>query len=375
LANGFRTALTGSGRWTDDVDSAIRHHFRVSQLLLTDSGTTALRLALHGAHHFHQGPVALPAFSCFDVATAVVGADVPAVFYDLDPATLGPDLDSLREALKEGASVVVVVHLYGIPVEMTAVRRLAAEFGVLIIEDAAQGFGAEYDGRPLGSIGSIGILSFGRGKGLSAGSGGCLVATGNRGAKLISALDTRALQRTRGWSSVMKAAAQWTFGRPTLYAIPYAIPWLRLGETHYRGPWEPMRISIAASAVLAKTVQLALKEVERRRCNADTLSAMLGSAPGVEIIRPPTNGRSSRLRLPVLVDAELRQCFMSGEAVRLGIAPGYPKPLTELPQLSDLGLRDGAYPGASLLCRALFTMPTHSLLRAKDLTALAGLLR
>ena len=85
---------------------------------LVDSGTHAVEAALRVAAHLADEPVivALPAYTCFDVATAAVGADARIALYDVNPGTLGPDLESLDMALVGGARVVVVSPLYGIPV-------------------------------------------------------------------------------------------------------------------------------------------------------------------------------------------------------------------------------------------------------------------
>jgi len=96
-----------------DVREGFRRHlaerFRAARVVLTRSGTQALELALRiGAGSFRAvDPVALPAYSCFDLATAAVGAGVQVRFYDLDPSTLSPDLESVREAVRGGARVVV----------------------------------------------------------------------------------------------------------------------------------------------------------------------------------------------------------------------------------------------------------------------------
>ncbi|HET9275331.1 MAG TPA: DegT/DnrJ/EryC1/StrS family aminotransferase, partial [Gemmatimonadales bacterium] len=140
-------------------------------VLLTDSGTSALRLALEAVtrQRGKDATIALPAWCCYDVATAADGAGVRVVLYDLDPSTLSPDLGSLERVLARGASAVVVAHLYGYPVDLRAVRDLADRAGALLIEDAAQGVGGRYEGRPLGVYAPLAVLSFGRGKGRTGG--------------------------------------------------------------------------------------------------------------------------------------------------------------------------------------------------------------
>jgi hypothetical protein len=81
-------------------------------------------------------------------------------------------LQSLERLLQRGARVVVVASLYGFPVDWDAVAGVLAPYGAIAIEDAAQGDHAAWRGRPLGSVGPISVLSFGRGKGWTGGGGG-----------------------------------------------------------------------------------------------------------------------------------------------------------------------------------------------------------
>src|SRR5262249_50536314 len=115
--------------------------YSASHVALTASGTQALELALR-AGRWRAGSeawsiVALPAFACFDVATAAVGSGLSIALYDVDPNTLSPDLDSLRATLASGVRVVVAAHLYGYPVDWQALQECVSPFGAVLIEDAA----------------------------------------------------------------------------------------------------------------------------------------------------------------------------------------------------------------------------------------------
>ena len=175
LLSGLRAALTGGRTARAAVEQFITDTYRAHGVVLTDSGTTALHLALRLAVSERPGPVALPAYCCYDIATAADAAGVEFVLYDIDPATLGPDGTSLYRALEQGARVIVAVHLYGLPVDLSAVAGLAEAAGAIVIEDAAQAVGARLGGRPAGSLGRYAVLSFGRGKGMTGGRGGALL--------------------------------------------------------------------------------------------------------------------------------------------------------------------------------------------------------
>ena len=369
LAAGL-AAIAGEDR-TGRARGLVERDFRASDVLLTASGTDALALALSAASAIRPGaPVALPAYGCYDLATAADAADLPVALYDLDPATLAPDAGSLARALALRPCAVVVAHLYGVPADVPALAADAARAGALLVEDAAQGGGATLRGRPAGALGDVAVLSFGRGKGMTGGGGGALLACGAGGQVVVRAARLRAGPRGAGWGELAGAAAQWLLARPGLYVLPAALPGLRLGETVYHPPRPPRRISRAAAAVLAAGWERSLREPELRRRNAVRLLAALHAA-GAQVPRGPADAVAGWQRLHVLLDADEAEWARTRDARRLGIIPGYPRALCDLDgfRARVLNAEDG-FPGARNVAVSLVTLPTHSLLREGDLRAL-----
>lgn len=358
----------GRGPYRRVVDLLGRRYSPLG-LLLTDSGTGALTLALRGLAEHRPGPVALPAYSCFDVVTAAVGADVPVRLYDLDPSTLGPDPESVHACLRAGATALVLAPLYGVPVDLRAIAPLAAEYEATIVMDAAQGAGAEYDGRPPGCGGSLGVLSFGRGKGITGGAGGALLANDERGQEVLERVGRHVGAPRRGGRELVLAAAQWALARPAWYAIPSSLPFLHLGETVYQDPRSVRQLSATAASVLESAFRQADAEAETRRANATRLLRGLAGVGAVSSIEPPEGGVPGYLRLPVILSRESRRGM--GSVRRLGVMPGYPIPLSELPALAGRSPDvDAGLPGARLLSERLVTLPTHGKLVERDLASL-----
>jgi len=340
------------------------------EVLLTDSGTGALTLAIRGSLAGTPGAsVALPAYGCYDLATAADGASAPVVLYDLDPATLAPDLGSLTRAVGHGSRAVVLVHWYGMPVNPDPVRAVAESAGALLIEDAAQGAGASWGGRALGSFGDLSILSFGRGKGTTAGRGGALLAHTAAGSAAFASGRISVGPAADGRQEFLPLAGQWLLGRPSVYAIPSALPFLRLGETLYHAP-EPVRtMSPVAARVLTVTLRLGDREVRARRANARRLLA--GPATGLSWVRGQEGGEAGYLRLPSVAAPATRAAAMSRDAHALGIMPGYPRALCDLRGFGKRVVNRGdGFPGARTLAERLVTLPTHSRLRESDLVRL-----
>ncbi|HZC77977.1 MAG TPA: DegT/DnrJ/EryC1/StrS family aminotransferase, partial [Ktedonobacterales bacterium] len=314
--------------------------------------------------------VAIPAYACYDVATAAVAANARIALYDLNPATLAPDLASLTATLKEGARIVVVAPLYGMPVDWDAIERCVDGFGALAIEDAAQGHGTSWRGRPLGSLGSLSVLSFSRGKGWTAGQGGALLARGDIRVADSAPPDGGSLDEV---SVALRVLAHSALGRPTMYGLPSAIPWLHLGETRYHEP-QPLRaMSRTAAALLERTLPHATREAAARRANAAALLQPLESRAGVRTIPPAEGGTPGFLRLPLLLARGLDGLADPTAARRLGVARGYPSTLAALPPVAQRLVHKGSWPGAEQLVRELVTLPTHSWVGEADREALVRL--
>jgi dTDP-4-amino-4,6-dideoxygalactose transaminase len=371
-------ALKGLARRPARVEEWLASRFSVDAALLVDSGTSALRLAIQ-ALATPAAPrvrVALPAFGCYDLATAAIGAGADVSFYDLDPATLGPRWDCYGSTLAAGVDAVVLVHQYGLPVDLDRARRLAEAHGALVIEDAAQGAGAWWRGRRLGAWGDLGVLSFGRGKGMTAGGGGALLATGLRGQQLLAQARGRLADGGRGAGSVARLAVQALLSHPLVYGVPARMPFLALGDTPFHSPWEPRSIAASEAGVIASAAELADEEAANRRALATRFAASLRDQRGVALIEPPSGEGTQPgwLRFPAVLDGDSRGRAGGQAFRRLGIMPGYPRPLPVLPGFGNV-TRSLSWPGATRLSAGLVTLPTHRWVAASDLDAALALLR
>ena len=378
LSAAWRSARMGLGAAEDSrprVRALVRVLYEAEDAVLTGSGTQALTLALRAAESVlgngGRRTVALPAYACYDVATAAVAADARIVLYDVCPETLAPDLASLTATLAEGARVVVVAPLYGLPVDWEAIETCTRAFGALAIEDAAQGHGAYWRGRPLGSLGRLSVLSFSRGKGWTAGRGGALLVRGDVRVTDGAPPECGSLSEL---GVAFSALAHSTLGRPNIYGLPSAIPWLHLGETRYHEPQQPTAISRTAAALLERTLPHATREAVARRANAESLLARIGSNAAARPVTPVSDGTPGFLRLPLRLARGLDTLEDPAGARRIGMAPGYPSTLAALPQVRERLVHAGRWPGADELVRQLVTVPTHSLVSAADREEMARLL-
>jgi dTDP-4-amino-4,6-dideoxygalactose transaminase len=340
-------------------------------VLLVGSGTEALQLALAGIHATVSGrAIALPAYSCYDLATAAIGAGVDVLLYDLDPATLGPEETSLARVLEGKPAAIVAAHLYGYPVDMRALERLSRQSGAVLVEDAAQAAGGRFHGAPLGSFGSVSVLSFGRGKGTTAGAGGALLAHDDVGERLVTWASKQLTAPPRGWREAATLTAQWALGRPGTYGVPASIPYLRLGETVYHAPRMPRAMSAASLRALSGGLRRANGEVAHRRSLAERLAVQARRSRRVHVVESVDGAEPGFVRLPLRANGG-SVTDVVGRLGSQGAAAAYPAPLALLSPLRvRLGNADAPFPGARTLADTLFTFPTHSLVRASDIEIL-----
>jgi dTDP-4-amino-4,6-dideoxygalactose transaminase len=219
-------------------------------------------------------------------------------------------------------------------------------------------------------LGDVSILSFGRGKGITAGSGGALLSLTKRWNEPVAQFGTQLARPTRGVGAWMGATASWLMGRPAIYALPASIPALHLGETVYHDAHEPAPLGAAAAAILRTTLAHADQDAAQRRRVAATLREAVLHSIHLRACTPVAAGVSGYLRFPIVADPPV------APIPRLGIVPSYPRPLADQPELQPL-LLPSAEPfyGAQELATRLLTLPTHYMVTTGDLRQLTAWLR
>ena len=132
------------------------------------SGTAALQLGLTALGIGAGDEVIVPANTFFATVEAVLAVGATPVFTDVDPSTLLMSAANVEGAMTKRTAAVIVVHLYGQPANMDAIKKVARAAGIAIIEDAAQAHGATWRGKKAGSMSDLGCFSFYPGKNLGA---------------------------------------------------------------------------------------------------------------------------------------------------------------------------------------------------------------
>jgi dTDP-4-amino-4,6-dideoxygalactose transaminase len=167
--------LAGDGLFTARCTTLLEHELGAPRVMLTSSCTSALEMAANLCGAGPGDEVIVPSFTFVSTASAFALRGATPVFVDIRPDTLNLDEEQISAALTDRTRAIVPVHYAGVGCEMDTIGAIAAEHGLLVIEDAAQGIGAAYRGHALGAIGDFGCISFHETKNLGCGEGGAIV--------------------------------------------------------------------------------------------------------------------------------------------------------------------------------------------------------
>ena len=161
------------------------------------NGSVALEAAVQALDLPSGGEVLLPAFTIISCAAAILRAGLTPVLVDADPLTWNLDPALVEAKITPKTCAIMVVHIYGLPTEMTPILRLAEKYGLKIIEDAAEMHGQTYRGQPCGSFGELSTFSFYPNKHVTTGEGGMILTDDPRLAEKCASLRNLCFQPAR----------------------------------------------------------------------------------------------------------------------------------------------------------------------------------
>ncbi len=309
----------------------------VAHAIGCSSGTDALWLALEGAGVGAGDAVITTSFSFFSTVSAILRSGAQPLLVDIDPETFNLDPAATRACLESATGPAVrallPVHLYGQTVDWDCFARLKQEYDVLLVEDAAQAFGASWDGRMAGALGDAAAFSFYPTKNLSASGDAGMVTTAAESiaqrARLLRSHGMR--QRYRhdevGWNSRMD----------TLQA---AVLLVKLG---FIDQWNAERRALAENyRVLFEQAGL----VEP------------GPYPQKGVVLPKTRSKATHVFHQYVIRVRRRdelKDFLRGKGVESEVY--YPLALHQQPALRSLGYPAGAFPESERAAAEVLAVP------------------
>jgi len=167
-----------SGERVEEFEKKFARYINVKHAIATSNGTSALHTALLSLGIMPGDEIITTAFSFIASSNCILFVGAKPVFVDIDPKTYNIDPDEIKKNITNKTRAVLIVHLFGQPCEMEQIVDICKEKHLLLIEDACQAHGAEYDGKKVGSFGDVATFSFYATKNMTTGEGG-MITTNN----------------------------------------------------------------------------------------------------------------------------------------------------------------------------------------------------
>lgn len=306
-----------------------------------NSGTAALEIALDLIGIQPEDEVITTPLSWVATANVVVLAGAKPVFVDVDPVTRNIDLSQIPAAITSKTRAIIAVDLAGLPVDRDALYALAKQHQLRVIEDAAQSFGANWQGRAIGSFGDLVAFSFHANKNITTGEGGCLVLPNETLVPLCEKLRLQGVVRSADGSMEVDVAG----GKFNL-------------------------TDIAAAIGLGQLPHLAAFTARRREL-ARHYFAQLDASLGFDL--PVADFSHSNWHMFQIVLPLERMSLNRGEFIarmrEQEIALGVHYPAIHLFQLyRAMGYRAGQFPHAERIGAGTITLPLFPSMRDEDVT-------
>jgi dTDP-4-amino-4,6-dideoxygalactose transaminase len=302
------------------------------------NGTDALQIALR-AHGIGPGDEVVTVANTFiGTGEAILLVGARPVFVDVDAETHTMDPSRLEAALTTRTRLIVPVHLYGHPADMTAIGEIAHRHGVPVLEDAAQAHGAEWRGRRAGALGHAACFSFYPAKNLGA--------YGDAG--MVTSSDEAFIARVRRIANHGAGAHQYDN--------------VVLGTNS--------RLDTLQAAILRVKLRHLERWTEERRSRAAAYSRALEGVAGITLPREHEGARSAwhlyTIRSP---EREALQAHLRERGIASAVH--YPRPIHLQPSMAAAGGRPGDLPVSERLCREVLCLPIYPELPDEDVARIA----
>ena len=167
--------ISSEGKFVNQFEDQFAQRIERKHAIAVSSGTAALDVAIEAMLIGPGDEVILPAFTIISCISQVVRSGATPVLVDSDPLTWNMNLQQVEEKITEHTKVILVVHIFGLPVDIDPLLEIAKKKNIKIIEDAAEMHGQTYKGKPCGSFGDISTFSFYPNKHITTGEGGMIV--------------------------------------------------------------------------------------------------------------------------------------------------------------------------------------------------------
>jgi len=324
--------ISSEGQFVKSFEEKFANLVKRKHAIAVTSGTAALELAASAINLKKGDEVILPTFAIISCIAPLIRLGVIPIFVDSDPFTWNMDVKQIEKKITPSTKAIMVVHTYGLPVDMEPVMNLSKKHGLSIIEDAAEAHGIQYKDLPCGSFGDVSTFSFYSNKLITTGEGGMVLTNDDNIAKECRLL--RNLYFKNGDERFMHDGLGWNFRMSNLQAAVGLAQIERIDEFVKKKKFIGKKYTELLTAI--DTIQIPVEKTDY----AENTYWVYGVVPG----------ESVRYSTKIL----MKELFKNGIETR----PFF-WPLHEQPVFNRMGLfNNGKYPVAENLARKGFYIPS-----------------
>ena len=164
--------ISSDGPFVKEFEDGFSKYHGTEHAIAVSNGTAALEIALYAAGISEGDEVIMPSFTIISCAIAAIRLGAKPIFVDVDDENWCIDINQIEGQITDRTKVIMPVHMYGHPADMTPILDVAKKYNLTVLEDASQVHGAEYKNIKCGAIGHISVFSFYANKIITTGEGG-----------------------------------------------------------------------------------------------------------------------------------------------------------------------------------------------------------
>ncbi len=344
VANILRSGYLTHGRVVEEFENKFAERHNCKYGIAVSNGTIALEIALRCLGVGFGDEVIVPVFTFAATANSALTLGARPVFCDIDPETFNIDIKCVEDRINKRTRVIIPVHLFGHPADMDPIIKIARDYDIYVLEDAAQAHGAKYKGKPVGCLGDIGIFSLYATKNITSGEGGIILTNDSQ------RRDFMKIFRDQGQTA--KYFHEFLGGNYRMTSIQGALALRQLERLDY------------------------INEIRRR--NAKLLNEKLSKIDWIKIPVEKEWAYHVYHQYVILLkdDAPVTRDELMNYLRKHGVetAVHYPRPLNDQPLYRKLGYDEDCCPIARDVSKRILSLPVHPLISENDIDYIVEIL-
>jgi len=180
--------ISSSGHFVKEFEKKFAKRVNRKFAISVSNGTAALQLAYESLNIKKKDEIILPAFTIISCILPVIRSGATPVLIDSDPTTWNMDVSKIESKITSRTKAIIAPHIYGLPIDMDPLLRIAKKYKLKVIEDSAEALGLKYKNKECGSFGDVSTFSFYANKHITTGEGGMIVTNNKQIAEKCKSL-------------------------------------------------------------------------------------------------------------------------------------------------------------------------------------------